>query len=250
MTTLEVPTHLNEYILQYLQNLVARRGNRLDPSNRYQRIVAAALLEIFTTNYAQLSVPAVAKRAGVSTATVYRIFPDHYALYKAGHQLGLELYLEWLSADCTHPNPLMRLAILSDRRVQVWTRPLAMEACSPTYFMICERDPSLDDHSKPYVDHFANFWISQFRRLKTEGYLDLEPDWHLVEMFWGPIECLVFYTTVLTDRPYVSETSKFEDCWRAVDDFLTLYGTPYFHTLRKKLSWDKALSAYQTSNSL
>lgn len=246
MTASQGPKDVDEFILQQLELMLSQKGNRLDPSARRQRIAAAVHFETLSKNYTQLSVPAVAKRAGVSTATLYRLFPDDNSLYDAGYFLGMQQYLEWLAYDFIHPNPLLRLATLLDRLVQVWTRPKAMEALSPLYYMICDRDPNLNAHAAPFLIYSSDFWLGQFNKLKAEGYLDLEPDWNLLEIFWGPIQSLLFYPTVLTDLPYVSDTSKFEDCWRAADDFLTLYGTPHFQASRKKFNWDADLAAFQS----
>lgn len=250
MTASQEPKDVDAFILQQLELMLSQKGNRLDSTNRRQRIAAAVHFETLSKNYTQLSVPAVAKRAGVSTATLYRLFPDDNALYEAGYNLGLQQYLDWLTYDFVHPNPLLRLATLLDRRVQVWTRPKAMEALSPLYYMICDRDPNLSARVTPYLKYSSDFWLGQFKKLKAEGYLHLEPDWNLIEIFWGPIESLLFYPTVQTDLPYVSDTSKFEDCWRATDDFLTLYGTPHFQTNRNKLNWDADLAAFRTAKSV
>ncbi|MFN8919852.1 MAG: TetR/AcrR family transcriptional regulator, partial [Hyphomonadaceae bacterium] len=250
MTASQEPKDVDAFILQQLELMLSQKGNRLDPTFRRERIAAAVHFETLSKNYTQLSAPAVAKRAGVSTATLYRLFPDDNALYEAGFFLGVQQYLAWLSYDFDHPNPLLRLATLLDRRVQVWTRPKAMEALSPLYYIIGARDPNLSAQATPYLKHSSDFWLAQFNKLKTEGYLDLETDWNLLEIFWGPIESLLFYPTVLTDLPYISETSKFEDCWRAVDDFLTLYGTPHFQKNREKLNWDAELAAFRTAKSV
>lgn len=250
MTASQEPKDVDAFILQQLELMLSQKGNRLNATNRKQRIAAAVHFETLSKNYTQLSVPAVAKRAGVSTATLYRLFPDDNSLYEAGYLLGLQQYLDWLTYDFVHPNPLLRIATLLDRRVQVWTRPKAIEALSPLYYMICDRDPNLSAHATPYLKYSEDFWVGQFNKLKAEGYLDHEPDWNLIEIFWGPIESLLFYPTVLTDLPYVSETSKFEDCWRAVDNFLTLYGTPHFQACRKKNNWDADLAAFRAEKSV
>lgn len=250
MTPSEEPKDVDAFILQQLEQILSHKSNRLDPIHRRLRIAAAVHLETLSKNYSQLSVPAVAKRAGVSTATLYRLFPDDNSLYEAGYNLGLQQYMDWLSYDFIHPNPLLRLATLMDRRAQVWTRPKAKEALSPLFYMICDRDPNLATHVTIYFNHSADFWLGQFKKLKAEGYLDIEPDWNLIEIFWGPVESLLYYPFVQTDLPYVSDISKFEVCWRAADEFLTLYGTPHFQASRKKSNWDADLAAFQSKKSV
>lgn len=250
MTASQEPKDVDAFILQQLELMLSQKGNRLDATNRKQRIAAAVHFETLSKNHSQLSVQAVAKRAGVSTATVYRLFADDNAVYEAGYRLGLQQYLDWLDYDFVHSNPLVRLATLLDHRLQVWTRPKAMETLSALYYKICARDPSVDTLATLYSKQSSDFWLRQFSKLKSEGYLDREVNRNLIEMFWGPMESLIFYPIVLTDVPYTAPTSTFEDCWRAADDFLTLYGTPHFQAMRKKHNWDADLAAFRTTKSV
>jgi AcrR family transcriptional regulator len=198
-------------------------------------------------NFSQITRPAIAKRAGVSTATLYRLFPDVTSLYDAAFQLGLQLVIRWLALDCNHPNPMYRLTELLVRGVEVWTRPGAKETISPLYYRLCNRDSGIKDHVSIFRTHSESFWLGQFQRLKVEGYIDVDPSLDLIERFWGPVVSLFFYPACLTDVPYVSQTSNAEDCWRAADDFLALYGTPHFHACRKKFNWDGDRVAFQST---
>lgn len=240
---------VDRFLFGQLEHMLTPRTNRLDPTNRKQRIAAAVIYENLFLNFSQITMPAIAKRAGVSTATLYRLFPDAGSLHNAAFQLGLQLVIEWLAIDSNHPNPLYRLTELLVRGVDIWTRPRAKENISPLYFRLCNRVSGLKDHVSIYRKHSESFWLGQFRRLAAEGYIHADPDWRLVEIFWGPVESLFFYPAFLTDVPYVSETSNAEDCWRAADDFLTLYGTPHFHASRKKFNWDADRAAFQTTKS-
>jgi AcrR family transcriptional regulator len=238
---------VDRFLFGQLEPMLTRCSNRLDTTNRRQRIAAAVIYENLFVNFSQITMPAIAKRAGVSTATLYRLFPDAGSLHDAAFQLGLQLVIKWLSIDSNHPNPLHRLTELLVRGVNIWTRPRAKENISPLYFRLCNRVSGLKDHVSIYRKHSESFWLGQFRRLEDEGYIQADPDWRLVEIFWGPVESLFFYPAFLTDVPYVSETSNAEDCWRAADDFLTLYGTPHFHASRKKFNWDADRAAFQTT---
>jgi AcrR family transcriptional regulator len=237
---------VDRFLFGQLEPMLTPRTNRLDPTNRRQRIAAAVIYENLFLNFSQITMPAIAKRAGVSTATLYRLFPDVKSLHDTAFQLGLQLVNMWLTLDSDHPNPLYRLTELLVRGVDVWTRPQAKETISPLYYRLCNRDSGIKDHVSIFRKHSESFWLGQFRRLEAEGYIQADPDWHLVEIFWGPIESLFFYPACLTGVPYVSQTSNAEDCWRAADDFLTLYGTPHFHASRKKFNWDGDRAAFQS----
>jgi AcrR family transcriptional regulator len=238
---------VDRFLFGQLEPMLTPRTNRLDPTNLRQRIAAAVIYENLFLNFSQISMPAIAKRAGVSTATLYRLFPDVESLYTAAFQLGLQLVILWLALDSNHPNPLYRLTELLARGVDIWTRPRAKETISPLYYRLCNRDSGIKDHVSIYRKHSESFWLGQFQRLKVEGYLNVDPNLALIEIFWGPVVSLFFYPACLTDVPYVSQTSNTEDCWRAADDFLTLYGTPHFHACRKKFNWDEDRAAFQST---
>ncbi len=237
---------VDRFLFGQLEPMLTPRTNRLDPTNRRQRIAAAAIYEKLFLNFSQITMPAIAKRADVSTATLYRLFPDVKSLYDAAFQLGLHLVIRWLALDSNHPNPLYRLTELLVRGVEVWTRPRAIETISPLYYRLCNRDSGIKDHVSIFRTHSESFWFGQFQPLKVEGYIDVDPSLDLIERFWGPVVSLFFYPACLTDVPYVSRTSNAEDCWRAADDFLALYGTPHFHACRKKFNWDGDRVAFQS----
>ena len=238
---------VDRFLFGQLEPMLTPRTNRLDPTNLRQRIAAAVIYENLFLNFSQISMPAIAKRAGVSTATLYRLFPDVESLYNAAFQLGLQLVILWLALDSNHPNPLYRLTELLARGVDIWTRPRAKETISPLYYRLCNRDSGIKDHVSIYRKHSESFWLGQFQRLKVEGHLNVDLNLALIEILWGPVVSLFFYPACLTDVPYVSQSSNAEDCWRAADDFLTLYGTPHFHASRKKFNWDEDRAAFQST---
>ena len=72
---------VDRFLFGQLEPMLTPRTNRLDPTNLRQRIAAAVIYENLFLNFSQISMPAIAKRAGVSTATLYRLFPDVESLY-------------------------------------------------------------------------------------------------------------------------------------------------------------------------
>jgi AcrR family transcriptional regulator len=67
--------------LAYAEDVLSRPVNRLDAKARRKRIHVAALLEVRARGYDEATMAGVAKRAGVSTATLYREYAEKPALF-------------------------------------------------------------------------------------------------------------------------------------------------------------------------
>jgi hypothetical protein len=50
----------------------------------------------------------IAKQAGVSTVTLYSLYPTNWDLYQAAYGLGVSIYLAWLGCDIQAANPLIQ----------------------------------------------------------------------------------------------------------------------------------------------
>ena len=240
---------VEEFFARELCNLLVKRGNRLDVTHRKIRIIAATLYEVLTEGHNTLSMPNVAHRAGVSTATIYKLFPDDKTLYDESYSLGKELYIYWLSKDNAHPNPMVRLSALLARRIETYTRPSAIKGVSSLVYANAARSITLAPHVARSDGQTEKLWRQHFERLKSEGYITGEVGWPMFQTYWGPVECKSYYKVVTTGvipEPY---GSWFEECWRSLDDFMAIYGTPHFHATRKRLNWDADLLAYKNTDS-
>lgn len=239
---------INQFVLKQLEHMLIPNANRLDASNRRQRIIAAALYENHYNPARQMNVREIAKRASVSSATLYRYFSSDEELLTAGQRLSVELYTAFLTRDAWHPNPVFRLCTYLTRWVELWTLPTRQDQRSVVLMKRSARDAELNISSALYFQLIHNFWTSQFRLLQSEGYLSSEPRYELLEALCGPLESRILYPHVVAGLPYVLEKSWFEVCWRATSEFLTLNGTPYFHQMRRKKNWDADLFAFQKEN--
>lgn len=59
---------IHMFVMKQLEQMLIPNANRLDASNRRQRIIAAALYENHFSPARQMNVREIAKRAGVSSA--------------------------------------------------------------------------------------------------------------------------------------------------------------------------------------
>ncbi|GIU67449.1 hypothetical protein PsB1_1603 [Candidatus Phycosocius spiralis] len=240
---------VDDFFHREITNLLVKKGNRLDVTHRKVRIIAACLDESLTHGHHALSIPAVARRAGVSTATLYKLFPDDKTLYDESYALGQRLYLCWLSEDIAHPNPMYRLSALLARRIETFTRPSALRGVSALMCANASRSDRLAAHVARSDGQCEKQWRQHFERLKSEGYITGEVGWPMFQAWWGPVECKSYYKLFTTGELPTPRNSWFEECWRCLDDFMAIYATPHFHATRKKLNWDADLIAYHTDES-
>jgi AcrR family transcriptional regulator len=240
---------VEEFFAREICNLLIKKDNRLDVTHRKIRIVAATLYEVLTEGHNALSMPNVARRAGVSTATIYKLFPDDKTLYDESYALGQELYIFWLSKDNAHPNPMVRLSALLARRIETYTRPSAIKGVSSLLYSIAARSTCLPAHVARSDGQTEKLWRQHFERLKADGYLTGEVGWPMFQTYWGPVECKSYYKVVTTGEVPEPDGSWFEECWRCLDDFMAVYGTPHFHATRKRLNWDADLIAHRNADS-
>ena len=115
-----------------MNHLVSRADSRSDPSLRAsqaaatrRRIVDGLLAVLAEDHPASLSVPAVARRAGVSVATVYRYFPTKEALLEAGSEIADQLLEQSGGPDGLDDLEafLRRISTAASRRGRRWCRP-------------------------------------------------------------------------------------------------------------------------------
>jgi AcrR family transcriptional regulator len=89
------PLAQNLLVRAALEARLARSAHRLDAGARVERLKAATLFECAEKGYANLAIADIARRAKVSTATIYADYKDRDALLVA----AIELLFEIVSGD-------------------------------------------------------------------------------------------------------------------------------------------------------
>lgn len=243
------PGTIDAFIWRELVRLLTKSPNRLDAANRQSRIVAAALLENQQKGFGKMSISAIAKTAGVSTATVYRVFPSDVDLYEACHRLGASFFIAWLSKEIDNLNPVARVATYLELFVTTFmdknienTMSMNESILANTEQMIAARTGVL------MIENLHFHWQRRLIQLAEEGYLKEAPSWDMVHTMMGPIESGTYGHKLKTGVALAPEGSWFEECWTIVDEFFQIYGTPQFHAMRKKMNWDADLEAYRAKS--
>ncbi|MFN5271420.1 MAG: TetR/AcrR family transcriptional regulator [Hyphomonadaceae bacterium] len=242
------PANAAEFMWQVLQRLLTKSPNRLDVTNRQNRIVASAAIVTYTQGFRNLSMARVAKQAGVSTATLYRLYPTDRELYKAAYGLGLSIYLAWLARESRASNPLAQFTQYASFYVETFMDGRARNARSMDQL---RAEPSQIDMMQRYselrVQHHSLLWQKRFSKLQADGYIKEPASWDMIHTLIGP-GILIAGLQLRAGIRLEPQRSWFEECWGFADEFFQIYGTPHFHAMRKKMRWDDALEAYRANS--
>jgi AcrR family transcriptional regulator len=240
------PASAHEFILQELQRMLTRSPNRLDATNRRGRIVASAATVIYSRGFQNLSMAEVAKQAGVSTATLYRLYPTNWDLYDAAYGLGVGIYMAWLGRDIQAANPLVQFTHYACAYFEACFDVHSKNAWSLDQL---RGEPSeieqMQRYSEIKVQLEGLVWHKRFSKLYAEGYITELPSWDMIHTFQGPTSILIilFIRDGLAALP---KSAWFEESWRITSEFFQIYGTPHFHAMRKKMNWDAELEAHRS----
>jgi AcrR family transcriptional regulator len=238
------PASAHELMMLELQRMLTKSPNRLDVTNRRGRIVASAAIVIYTQGFQKLSMASIAKQAGVSTATLYRLYPTNWDLYQAAYGLGVSVYLAWLGRDIHATNPLIEFTHYNSIFFETFFDVQSKNAWSLDQL---RGEPSeieqMQRYSQIKVQIQSLIWQKRFAKLYAEGYIKEPASWDLIHTFQGPtaIPIGLFMREGVAALP---KSSWFKESWRITDEFFKIHGTPQFHAMRKKMNWDGELEAH------
>jgi len=242
------PASAHELMMLELQRMLTKSSNRLDVTNRRGRIVASAAIVIYMQGFQNLSMASIAKQAGVSTATLYRLYPTNWDLYQAAYGLGVSVYLAWLGRDIQAANPLIQFTNYSSIYFEAFLDAQSKNAWSLDHL---KGEPSeieqMQRYSEIKVQYENLIWQKRFAKLYAEGYIKEPPSWDLIHTFQGPT-AIIIGLFMRDGLPALPKSAWFEESWRITDEFFQIYGTPHFHAMRKKMNWDAELEAHRAKS--
>jgi AcrR family transcriptional regulator len=109
-----------------LEAVLNRTPGRHDSAARLERVKAAALMECAEKGYGALTVSAIAKRAKVSTASIYSAYVDRDALLVAAMEMLFSILAEDEIVIPDHPDPRQRVEQLLVAHGLVYLQPLTL----------------------------------------------------------------------------------------------------------------------------
>jgi AcrR family transcriptional regulator len=196
-----------------LERVLAKSANRLDVSARIERVKAAALMECADKGYTGLTIANIAKRAKVSTSTIYAEYPDRDKLLVA----AMEMLFALLAGDVIEvppaEDPQERVEQLQIAHGQVYAEPLTIWLTRLHVTLAWAGHVHLRQiglHVFRGIDAFWTNFLSDFER---QGHLSgIEPSL-VVPWLLGPVErCTIISRLACGDddprRPSLAEVAK------------------------------------------
>ncbi len=120
MDALVQPANKSRNFEAKIQALLAAQAKRQDDDMRKKLICASELMEWLEAGFNEANVTRVADQAGVSTATLYRLYPDRNQLFLDALKLGNQLLLDMVLDTPNHPHPFRNLIEFTYHLTSIW----------------------------------------------------------------------------------------------------------------------------------
>jgi AcrR family transcriptional regulator len=171
-----------------LEALLAKSASRLDAEARNGRLMAAALMECAENGYAGLTMTNIARRAKVSTSTIYAEYPDRDKLLVA----AMEMLFALLATDVIEvppaDDPQRRVEQLLIAHGQVYAEPLTMWITRLYVVLTWAGHDHLRQLGLQAFRGIDTFWVKFLGDLESEGHLaGIDPEL-VVPWLLGPVE--------------------------------------------------------------
>jgi AcrR family transcriptional regulator len=171
-----------------LEGVLAKAADRHDAEARVHRLKAAALMECAEKGYADLTIAGVARRAKVSTATIYADYKDRDALLVS----SLELLLDIVAGDAIEvppiEDPIERVKWLLVAHGKVYAEAIITWFFRLHVVLAWSGYPHLHQVGRMVFGGIDAFWANFLQGLVDDGLLQPLDMAVAVPMLLGPIE--------------------------------------------------------------
>lgn len=171
-----------------LEALLDKSSNRLDSGARSERMKAAALMECADKGYAGLTIAGIAKRAKVSTSTIYADYPDRDALLVAAMEMLFAMLADDVIEVPAVEDPQGRVEQLLIAHGQVYAQPLTIWFFRLHVTLAWAGHVHLREMGQLVFRGIDAFWAKFLAELQAQGHLSgIDPEL-VVPWLLGPIE--------------------------------------------------------------
>lgn len=231
--------YFDNQVRRYLKAAVRRH----DTTARFNRTFASVLQEWTEVGYLKGQVSSIANRAGMSTATLYRDFPDKSVLFCEALKFGQAILLEALSTYQSHPNPIRDLTGLLCNHAETLAHPAPQQMLLSQRLML--QEPALQSTVSAIAaenhEKLKQVWYAKIQTLVANGWIKLDHiEWQRCRLV-GALEARTFGWFMMGHAPRTPAISWEHDAQQVVQDFFRLYGTDKFEEHRRLYNWDWGL---------
>ncbi|MCA3694700.1 TetR/AcrR family transcriptional regulator [Aquidulcibacter sp.] len=240
MEAQQKPTEGGQSFELIVKRLLTAPARRHDLATRTNRVLASVLQEWHEVGYVNAQIHRIANRAGMSTATLYRLFPDKNAINCDALKLGNDIMVGLLTKAQSHPNPIHRLTEIVFNHAETLRQDYVRELLLSQSLMLLEPDiqDRVRDIAREGQAGVKQFWQNNLQELVTQGLIRLDDiDWQECRLK-GAVEARTLGRFFWGYPDYLPEISWRSDAQSIVEDFFKLYGTTKFHTMSLTYNWD------------
>lgn len=171
-----------------LEALLTQAAGRQDAGARQARVLAAALMACAETGYAHLTVADIARRAKVSTATIYADYKDRDALLVAAIELVLGIVAQDVIELPDTPDPVQQVELLLIAHGAVYRDPFMIWILRMHVTLASSGYGHLHQIGRQVFEGIDRFWAGFLGSLVAAGHLRAIPVERVVPLILGPIE--------------------------------------------------------------
>ena len=232
----------DDQVRRYLKAAVRRH----DVKARRNRTLASVLQEWTEVGYTKGQVASIANRAGMSTATLYKQFPEKTVLYCEALKFGNSILLDALATYSEHPNPIRDLTALLCNYAKTVSQPAPQQMLLAQSIMLQEPEFRADVSAIASENHIKikQIWYAKIQNLADAGWVRLDQhEWqgcHAEGAF--EIQSVPWFKMgPLASAP---DGNWQADAQKVVCDLFKLYGTEKFNQQKVLSNSDFDLAAF------
>ena len=215
--------------------------SRQDDGTRSYLVLAAVLQEWEEMGFISAQMPNIAARAGISSATLDRLFPSRDDLHLEALALGQQLIVEAMKKCPLHANSMLDLLELAQHYASLLQEPYFKQ------FSLCQTIlVRMDSHVREQASVIAlagnaeikQFWHDRIALLIQEGLLRPASLNHMIFRLTAPIEAQTSHWYQTSHSSYAPDEEWLQEITNIVEGFFEIYGTTKYPFQRPRLGQD------------
>jgi AcrR family transcriptional regulator len=175
-------------VQQAIEAILQQPAARLDVAARRERTKAAMVLECTEKGYAAAKIAAVAKRAQISTASIYRDFGDRDNLLLEALQLAIGIFAQNWVQENHHSTPIERIEAMLMTHGRALADPFMGWLFRLYVHLANTSAPQLFALGRAARDANLELWLGEIASLEANGYLVATDHNTTVALLLGAIE--------------------------------------------------------------
>ena len=216
-------------------------SSRQNDGTRSYLVLAAVLQEWAEMGFLSAQIPSIAARAGLSAATLERLFPNRDDMHLEALALGQQLIVEAMKKSPSHANPILDLLEFAQHYASILQEPYYKQ------FSLCQTIlVRMDSHVREQASVIAlagnaeikQFWHDRIALLMQAGLLRPASLKHMIFRLTAPIEAQTSHWYQSNHNSYAPDVEWLLEITNIVEGFFEIYGTAKYQADNPRLGRD------------